>query len=163
MLSWPPGLCAQQRKPSGCSSPALISHSPLGQMEPKSSAWLPQVQSIAIGEAALVYKTISTLSITHGGHRSSSPGSILPALPSPGRQQLGCIQPLRQLPARAVPARNSLCSNACPPSPGPGTSAPLRGRRCPAHVGLITEHLLPIAAAQGRFPLAASCDGANFI
>lgn len=63
-------------------------------MEPKSSAWLPQVQGIAIREAALVCKTISTLSITHGGHRSSSPGSILSALPSPGQQQLGCIQPL---------------------------------------------------------------------
>lgn len=31
------------------------------------------------------------------------------------------------------------------------------------HVGLITEHLLPIAAAQGRFPHTASCEGANFI
>lgn len=30
-------------------------------------------------------------------------------------------------------------------------------------MGLITKHLLPIAAAQGRFPLAASCQGANFI
>lgn len=98
-LSWPPGLCPQQRNPSGCSSPALVSHSPLGLMEPKSSAWLLQVQGMAIREAALVDKTISTLSITHGGQRCSSRGSILPALPSPGQQQPGCIQPLHQLPA----------------------------------------------------------------
>lgn len=51
----------------------------------------------------------------------------------------------------------------CPPSHGLGTAALLGGRCCPAHVGLIIEHLLSIAAAQGRFPLAASCEGANFM
>ena len=161
--SWPPGLHPRQRKLLGCSSPALISHSSLGLMELKSSAWLPQAWGIAIRGAALVSKTISTLNITHGGHGSSSPGSILPALPSPGPQKPGCIQALLRLPARAVPAQSSLCSSPCPPSPGPGTAAPLGGRCCPAHVGLIIEHLLSIAAAQGRFPLAASCEGANFI
>lgn len=128
----------------------------------KSSARLLQAWGAAIRRAGLASQTISTLNITHGGYRSRYPESILPVLPHHGQQQPDCIQPLHQLQPKPSLSKVAFAP-AHVPHPWLGYHNPAWRTLCLEHVGLIREHLLPIAAAQGRFSLPASCKGANFI
>jgi len=130
-------------------------------MELRSSVWLLQAQGIATSEAALASKTVSTLNTMRDTEAALLAPSHQPSPAQAGSSQAAPSPSASPQPCDPCPKQPLL--HHVPSVPGPGTAVLLRGRCCPAHVGLITEHLLPIAAAQGRFPLTASCEGANFI